>query len=96
MQNNTHLQYLEAKKHVKMLKGFYVHAFIYVIVNLFIIADNIFDDHHSIMDMDNYWTPILWGLGLAIHGLSVFMPNFIFGKDWEDKKIKELMNNGKK
>ena len=94
MENYSNNQkYLDAKNHVKKVKGFYIHALVYTLVNLFIIFDNILDDHHSIGDMDNYWTAIFWGIALIMHGLTVFMPNFILGKDWEDRKIKELMNN---
>jgi len=46
-------------------------------------------------DMDNYWTEILWGIGVLAHALSVFVPNFIFGSDWEKKKIRELMDKYK-
>ena len=33
-----------------------------------------------------------WGIGLLAHGLSTFLPYFILGKDWEERKIKELMD----
>jgi len=29
------------------------------------------------------------------HGFSVFLPNWIFGRNWEEKKIKELMEKEK-
>jgi hypothetical protein len=45
--------------------------------------------------MDNYWTAIFWGIGLLAHGISVFSPNVFFGKDWEEKIIRELMDKNK-
>lgn len=94
--NHKNQQYIEAQKHVKKLKGFYIHAIVYIAVNAFIILDNVLDDHQSIFDMDNYWTAILWGIGLAAHALSVFNPHFIFGKNWEERKINEILNKEKK
>jgi len=34
-----------------------------------------------------YWPMLGWGLGLTIHAVSTFG----IGKNWEEKKIKELM-----
>ncbi len=42
-----------------------------------------------------YWVLIGWGIGLAIHGLNVFGTDKILGKDWEEKKIKEIMEKDK-
>lgn len=92
--NQNEIKYLEAQKRVKKLKGFYIHATVYVLVNLFIIADNV-KKGMDLSDMNNYWTAIFWGVGLLGHGLSVFLPTFILGKNWEEKKIKELMEKYK-
>ncbi|WP_332033147.1 2TM domain-containing protein [Kaistella sp.] len=86
--------YREAKRKVKELKEFYIHFFVYIIVNLFLVARNV-QGGDSLYDMDNYWTAILWGIGVLAHALSVFVPNFIFGTDWEKKKIRELMDKYK-
>ena len=64
------------------------------LVNLFIISGNI-QEGETLSNMDNYWTAIFWGIGLAGHGLSVFLPNMIMGKDWEAKKIRELMDKNR-
>lgn len=92
--NQNEIKYLEAQKRVKQLKGFYIHATVYVLVNLFIIADNV-KKGMDLSDMNNYWTAIFWGVGLLGHGLSLFLPTFILGKNWEEKKIKELMEKYK-
>jgi hypothetical protein len=36
-----------------------------------------------------------WGFGLLIHGMEAFGYNPLWGKNWEEKKIKELMDNDK-
>lgn len=92
--NENNIRYLEAKKRVKKLKGFYIHALVFVLVNLFIIAKNI-QEGQTLSDMDNYWTAIFWGIGLLAHGMSVFGTNIFLGKDWEERKTKELMDKFK-
>lgn len=89
---NDDFKYLEAKKRVKRIKGFYIHALVYVLVNGFILFIK-YQKYNNIEFHD--WGIGLWGIGLAIHGLSVFLPNFIFGSDWEEKKIRELMDKDK-
>jgi len=85
------IRYVEAQKRVKKLKGFYIHATVYVLVNLFLIARNV-QQGDSLYDIDIYWTAIFWGIGLLAHAASVFVPNFILGNDWEEKKIRQLMD----
>ncbi|OWK74978.1 hypothetical protein CBW16_06200 [Flavobacteriaceae bacterium JJC] len=92
--NENDIRYLQAKRRVKRMKGFYIHATVYVLVNLFIIAGNT-QEGESLLNMDNYWTAIFWGIGLLAHGISVFMPNLFLGKDWEERKIRELMDKYK-
>lgn len=92
--NEDNHKYEEARKTVKKLKGFYVHAVVYVLVNLFIIAGNT-QQGQSLTDMDNYWTAILWGVGLLAHGIGTFTPQLFLGKDWEERKTKELMDKYK-
>lgn len=92
--NENELRYKRAKEHVKKIKGFYVHATVYVLVNLFIIAGNV-QSGQSLTDINIYWTAILWGIGLLAHGIAVFLPNIYFGHDWEERKIRELMDKYK-
>jgi hypothetical protein len=92
--NEDNIRYLEAKKRVKRIKGFYIHATVYVLVNLFLIANNV-ESGMDLSNINNYWTAIFWGVGLLGHGLSIFIPNVILGKDWEEKKIREIMNKNK-
>ena len=43
----------------------------------------------------NFSTAFYWGIGLVAHGATVFVPNFAFGKEWEDKKMKQFMEKEK-
>lgn len=80
-----------AQKKVKKIKGFYIHALVYVIVNLFIIVSNSISSAKGFEDKDGYMTAIFWGIGLLAHALSVFGEDIILGKNWEERKIKEIM-----
>ena len=91
--NYTQEQRLEnARKQVKRMKGFYVHAIVYVLVNLLIIFSNAVLDGKGFADLDNYYTAIFWGFGLLAHGLAVFGGEIIFGRNWEERKIQEILS----
>ncbi|MGM5470848.1 2TM domain-containing protein [Flavobacteriaceae bacterium LMO-SS05] len=90
-------RYFRAQKKVKSIKGFYSHALVYVVINLMIVVINLqnLEQGESYFQWHNFTTLGFWGIGLLAHGLSVFMPSIILGKDWEERKIKELMEKNK-
>ncbi|RKS02007.1 MULTISPECIES: 2TM domain-containing protein [unclassified Flavobacterium] len=96
MENLDEIKYQEAVKRVKKIKGFYTHAAVYVVINIILLIVNVQNSSEGIFRWENVTTPLFWGIGLVAHGFSVFMPTMIFGKDWEAKKIKELMEKEKK
>jgi uncharacterized integral membrane protein len=97
MENYDEIKYQEAAKRVKKIKGFYTHLTVYIVVNTMIIIVNVqnLDEGESFFKFKTFSTALFWGIGLAAHGLSVFLPSLIMGKDWEEKKIKELMEKEK-
>lgn len=91
------IKYQEALKRVKKIKGFYTHLMVYIVINTMLLIVN-----YKNMDTNaNFWrwqtfsTVLFWGIGLAGHALSVFLPAMVLGKEWEEKKIKELMEKEK-
>ncbi|MDK2771109.1 MAG: 2TM domain-containing protein [Flavobacterium sp.] len=95
--NTEEIRYREAQKRVKRMKGFYTHAIIYVVINIMVFISNAREipAGESIIQWRTLMTPITWGIGLLAHGLSVFVPNMILGKDWEERKIREFMEKEK-
>ncbi|WCO00722.1 2TM domain-containing protein [Psychroserpens ponticola] len=91
---NQKQRYQIAEKRVKRIKGFYTHALIFTLVNLVFVYINIqnLNDGESYFQWRNFITFSFWGVGLLSHAGSVFLPSLIFGKNWETKKIKELMD----
>ena len=85
--------YDRAKKRVEELKSFYSHLFVYLAVNVGLFLLNILTSPRHLWF---YWPLIGWGIGLSIHGLSVFGTQKMLGKDWEERKIRELMEKEKK
>ena len=91
-------KYLFAKQRVAKIKGFYIHLMIYVLVNTGITVLKVYGEMsngetlvESLWDFGTFAIWGFWGIGLAIHGLAVFGLPFLFGKNWEERKIKEFM-----
>jgi hypothetical protein len=97
MNTQDEIKYQEALKRVKKIKGFYTHAIVYVFVNIMIVFLNVknLDPGETYFQFKNFMTAFFWGIGLVAHGLSVFVPNWIMGQNWEERKIKEFMEKEK-
>lgn len=81
---NENLAYQRAKDKVEQLKGFYGNLISYCIVIPFLIFINL-----RTSNFQWFWFPMLgWGMGLTFHALETFG----YGKSWEERKIRELMN----
>jgi hypothetical protein len=80
--------YARAKKRVRQIRGFYIHATVYALVNAFLIALNVLT---STAGLWSVWPLLGWGIGLAAHGVATFGFGGLWGADWEQRKIKELM-----
>ncbi len=97
MTTQEEIKYQEALKRVKKIKGFYTHAAIFILVNIMVVVINLqnLEVGESYFQFKNFQTFFFWGIGLTAHGLSVFMPNWIMGENWEERKIKEFMEKEK-
>src|SRR5690606_26902162 len=82
---NEHDAYYQARKRVEEIKGFYGNLIAYCIiipVIIFINYQTSWEEHKW------FFYPMLgWGMGVVFHGFGVFG----FGKNWEDRKIKEIL-----
>lgn len=97
IKSQEEIKYNEALKRVKKIKSFYTHAGVYVVVNamLLILKYQKLEPGESFFQFENFSTILFWGIGLVAHGLSVFLPTWFLGNDWEERKIKELMDKEK-
>jgi len=89
-------RYNRAKKKVDKIKGVYTHAIVYVVVNVLLLL-MIYAGYANVTEFWNlgsFSTAIGWGIGLLVHGVSVFGRNFVFGANWEEQKMQEFLKEG--
>ena len=100
--------YNNARKRIDEERGFYTHLAAYIIMNIIIILFKIqigisldSTGYNNFLVWNVILTPILWGIGLLIHGLWVFRRTnglkkiitlSFFSKEWEQKKINKFMD----
>jgi hypothetical protein len=83
-------KYQRAKKRVVALRGFYVHLGVYVLVNLLLFVLDIMIFPTSLWF---YWPLLGWTVAIVVHAFSVFGYGRRFGAEWEERKIREFMEN---
>ena len=86
--------YEKARKRVEEEKGFYRHLTIYIIINVLILFINTNFDGQGFKNWFQwhlYVTPALWGIGLFFHWMKAFHKNPFFNSDWEERKIKKIL-----
>lgn len=87
--NDERNMYLKAQKRVEDIKGFYGHLSSFVVVNIGLAILNLATSPEYLW----FLYPLIgWGVGLAAHGMSVFNYMPFLNSDWEERKIRELMD----
>ncbi|QTD37813.1 2TM domain-containing protein [Polaribacter batillariae] len=93
--NLENSKYVRAVERVEKLKEFYQNLASFCLVIPFLIFINL----KFSAGFHWFWFPIFgWGIGLIFHFLDVNNYTVFLGKNWEEKKIKEMMkkNNNSK
>ena len=91
-ENLENSKYLLAVERVEKLKKFYSSLASFVVVMPFLIFINL----SYIPYFQWFWFPLFgWSIGLVSKLLEANNYNIFLGKNWEEKKIKELMNDSK-
>jgi hypothetical protein len=81
---NENNAYVKAKERVEKLKGFYGNLISYCCVIPVLIIINM-----SMGGFQWFWFPMMgWGMGVSFHAFETFG----YGKTWEEKKIREILN----
>ena len=80
-------RYEKAKERVEAIKGFYGNLMAYCIV----IPVLAYINYRTTSFTWVIFPALGWGFGLLGHGLKAYGYNPLFGKNWEEKKIKEFM-----
>jgi hypothetical protein len=89
IENTSEQKYKRAKVKMETIKCFYQHLAIYVIFVFVFIWLNL----NGGSDFPWAIFPIAgWGLGILGHASETFEYSIFFGKDWERRKIRKLMD----
>jgi 2TM domain len=86
------------RRRVKRLAEFYRHLAYYVIVCVGLWVWNYYMINAQPTRAIGWWSffPIVgWGIGVVVHALTVFSPMGFFSLDWEEKKVRELLQRSK-
>ena len=91
--NNDFERYQRAKKQVEQIKGFYGHLTSYILVMAVLIFINL---KYTPQYLWFFWSMMGCGIGLLFHAMKVFNWFPFFNQEWEEKKIKEYMEEENK
>ncbi|RXR19098.1 histidine kinase [Flavobacterium amnicola] len=85
---NENMAFVKAKERVEKLKGFYGNLISYCTVIPILVIINL----NTSSGFQWFWFPMLgWGFGVLMHALETFG----YGKNWEERKIQELLEKDK-
>ncbi len=82
---NENLAFEKARDRVKQLKDFYGNLTSYTIVICFLAVINLWASSRYLWFL---WPAAGWGIGVLFHAIGTFG----ISKDWEERKIQEIMN----
>jgi sensor histidine kinase YesM len=82
-------RYVKAKEHVEKLKGFYGNLLAYCIV----IPCLAFLNYNTTSFPWIIFPTLGWGFGVTMHGMEVFGYNPLWGKRWEERKLRKFMDD---
>ena len=79
----------QARRQVAAIKGFYVHLLVFAVVLIGLFAINAVSGRSWWVQ----WVLFGWGIGIVAHALAVFSRTPKAVADWEERKLKQLMND---
>src|SRR6218665_304279 len=89
---NHQSSYHQAQKRVEAIKGFYGNLTSYLVIMAALAILNLVTTPQYLWFL---YPAGGWGIGVLFHGLQVFNFVLFLGRDWEEKKINELINQYK-
>ena len=81
-------KYKAARCRVRQLRGFYSHLAVYLAVNAGLLVINLFSTPDRLWVM---WPLAGWGIALLIHGAGVYLRGSVFGAEWEQRKVRDMV-----
>ena len=88
-ENIQDAKYIRAKERLQEVKRFYAKLMRSTVVIAFLAAVNYYTNEWSYMWF--LWAAFGIGIGIAFRAIKVFGGNPFFDRNWEERKIKEFM-----
>lgn len=92
--NKEDYKYVKAKRRVEEMKKFYTNVAMYIIFICALAGLN-----YYVNEFKNpwfLWAAFGWGIGIFFQAIKVFKWAPFMGKDWENRKIKQYMEEEKR
>ncbi len=87
--NREDTKYLRAKKRVKELKSFYISLSTYIFFIIAMAGLNYYTNQWRYPWF--LWVAFGWGIGIVFQALRVFGSGSLWGRGWEERKLKKFM-----
>lgn len=87
--NDQEEKFMRARERVEELRKFYMGIATYLFVIGILAGVNYYSN--GFRSMWFLWVAGFWGLGIIFHAAKIFGRNVLFGKEWEERKIREFM-----
>ncbi len=78
----------QAMEYVRDIRGFYAHAVQYVVIIGTLLVINLLTSPSYLWFL---WAAFGWGIGLMVHGLTVFEIINLFGDNWEKRQVSKRL-----
>lgn len=92
MENFEEYKYEKAKKRAKEIRNFYYQLTAYCVVIPILIYINL----TFTPEFHWFWFSMIgWGTGVIMHGMEAFQLNPFLGKNWEERKLKQFIEEEK-
>ena len=86
--NHAEHEELEAFRHVRKLRGFYIHLMQYALVISALWTWNLINNPHTLWAL---WPTLGWGIGILAHAFGVFGQRGLFGPQWERREVEKRL-----
>lgn len=80
----------DAMQYARDIRAFFTHAIQYAAVMAGLLVLNLLTNPGYLWVV---WPALGWGIGLAMHGLSVYEMVDLFGQDWEKRQIAKRLKS---
>jgi hypothetical protein len=77
---------------VEDIKGFYGNLIAYIVVTIGLAILNLLTSPEYLWFL---YPALGWGFGVVVHGMAVFNAVPFLGRDWEERKIRQIMEREK-